>query len=120
MTRALAVFTVRHRGLRVRVRLLPTVGDVHREFTTGNRWTDASSMVNAYFKPSASSSAYYAGTIAIPANGKLLELVPHEVVHAALYHFGSFLYRGGEDLATYVGVVSAQILRKVRRLGVEV
>lgn len=116
MTRALAAFSVAHAGLRLRVRLLPTDRDVDREYRGGRPRRDGL-YIHAYFAPTKSQRARYGGTIALPANGRLAELVPHEVVHAVMHKLGGGVLQDDEPLATAVGILAASILGRLDRLG---
>lgn len=113
MSRALETFTVSHAGIRLRVRLLPSHVEVEREFRDGRRRRDGL-YVHAYFAPTKSQSARHGGTIALAGNGRLKELVPHEVTHAVLHKLG-----GGDEepIATAVGILTARILTRIERLG---
>ena len=116
MTRALANFSVRHGALRLRVRVLPTVRTVDAEYRAGRR-RRGGKWVHAFFLPTFSPSASYDGTIVLPADGRLVELVPHEVVHAVMHHLGGVHCTGDEPLATAVGLLSARIFSRLERLG---
>lgn len=111
---ALKVFTVSYRGIRLRVRVLPTIIDVHREYVAGARRRDGK-KVHAFFSPLHHPSAKHSGTIVLPADGRLEELIPHEVVHAVMDKIGGVHCSDDEALATAVGVLSARIARKIQR-----
>lgn len=118
--RAIAVFTVRHRGLSVRVRVLPTEADVDAECRQREgRRQRGSPSARAYFAP-AQRACGIAGTIVLPAAGCLAELVPHEVVHAVMHHIGVVTFDADERFATDVGLLTARILRQIARRGIEV
>lgn len=110
--KALKIFTVSYGGIRIKVRLLPTVADVHREYTEGVPRRD-SKIVHAFFSPTARVDAKHIGTIALPVNGRLAELIPHEVVHAVMHKIGGVHCSDDEALATAVGMLSARIVRKI-------
>lgn len=110
--RAVKVFTVNYNGIRIRVRLLPTVRDVHREYTAGKRRRDGET-VHAFFEPKCHASAKYTGTMVLPMDGRLEELIPHEVVHAVMSTIGGVHCSEDESLATAVGILSARIARKI-------
>lgn len=110
---ALKIFTVNYGGIRIKVRLLPTVRDVHREYTEGKRLRNGTA-VHAFFAPKCSPSAKYTGTIVLPLDGRLEELIPHEVVHAVMSTIGGVHCSEDEALATAVGVLSARIARKIK------
>lgn len=119
--RALAVFTVGLRGRKLRVRVVPTEADVDAECRRyeGRRAASSRMMTNAYFQPPRFNWKS-AGTIVLPANGRLTELVPHEVVHAVLYRAGGVHTSSDETFATDVGRICARILRQIARRGIEV
>ncbi len=118
-SKAVHVFTVSHGGWRLRVSILPSVSDVHKAFP-GGRSLALNTTVHAYFTPPhAAASRSFIGDIVIPADGRLLELVPHEVTHAVLFRFGGVHCSADEGVATAIGVLSARILRRCARLGME-
>lgn len=120
MTRALACFSVSHAGLRLRIRLLPNVRSVDREFRAACRPAALYEglHVNAYFMSARRADARHAGTIALPAaGGQLLELVPHEVTHAVMHWIGGVHCTQDERLATAIGRLTVRILTKIHRLG---
>jgi len=116
--RAIARFTVVHRRLRLRVRLLPTVRDVDAEYREGRRRRDGR-YVHAFFTPALAPAAHV-GTVVLPADGRLAELVPHEVVHAVMHQQEHAHFSIDERLATAVGLLTARILDRLQRLGMEV
>lgn len=109
---ALKIFTVNYNSIRIKVRVLPTIRDVHREYTAGLRRRDGKT-VHAFFVPNCSPSAKYTGTMVLPLDGRLEELIPHEVVHAVIGTIGGVHCSDDESLATAVGVLSARIARKI-------
>jgi len=113
--KSVGVFTVAHGRIRLKIRLLPTVADVHREFvsTTGVRMRKGN-VVNAFFVP-AGAKAKHTGSIVLPLNGRLAELIPHEVTHAVLDKMGGVLCSDDEACATAIGMLSARIVRKIGR-----
>lgn len=127
--RALAVFTVRQRGIRIDVRLLPTIDDVdasyygrprceaRREPKTRSGPQDRK-RVHAYFV-GGTMPARSAGVIVLPSDGRLTELVPHEVVHAVVHH-GSAAGDDDEELALSVGLLSGAVFAELHRRGIEV
>lgn len=119
MARALAIFTVRHGACRLRVRLLPTVRDVDAEYREGKR-RRGGKWVHGFFMPSRAANAVHVGTVVLPANGRLAEIVPHEVTHAAMHHQGNVSAEDDERHATTVGLLSARIFARLRCLGLEV
>lgn len=116
MTRALASFSVSHAGLRLRVRLLPTDRDVDREYRGGRPRRDGL-YIHAYFSPTKSQRARHGGTIVLAGNGRLKELVPHEVTHAVMHKLGGGVLADDEPLATAVGILTARILGRIERIG---
>ena len=112
---ALMVFAVNHAGIRLKVRLLPTVRDVHREFRQGSAWRARGKMVHAFFLPNRAANRRHIGTIVLPSNGRLAELIPHEVTHAVLDKIGGVHCSADEACATAIGVLSARIARKIGR-----
>ena len=121
MSRALAVFTVGLRGRKLRVRVVPTEDDVDAECRRyeGRRSASSRTITNAYFQPPRNNWKS-AGIIVLPADGRLNELVPHEVVHAVLYRVGGVHTTSDESFATDVGRICASILRQIARRGIEV
>lgn len=125
MTRALAIFTVSAGGMRLRVRLLASVRDVDREFRKGRPRRNGN-VVHAYFESSVRARARTVGTIALPADGNLPELVPHEVAHAVTHHLanwspeGGFTWQGDDErLATTIGLLCARVRAGLEARGVE-
>lgn len=117
--RAIARFTVAYGRLRLRVRLLPTIADVDAEYRSGQRRRNGE-IVHAFFAPANSATAAHIGTIVLPANGRLAELVPHESTHAAMHRIGGVHCTADERLATTVGLLSARIFAGLKRRGMEV
>lgn len=118
MSRAVADFSVSHNRMKLRVRVLPTVADVDAAYRGGRRRCDGK-IVNAYFEPSMQRHGSV-GTIVLPADGSLAELVPHEVVHAVMHRIGGVHCSADELLATAVGILSARIFRRCAQLGIGV
>ena len=119
MTRALAIFTVRHGACLVRVRLLPTVRDVDAAYREGKR-RRGGKWVHSFFVQSVSPVARHVGTIVLPADGRIAELVPHEVDNAVTHHQVSIHRDDDEPHATAVGLLTARIFAGLKRLGMEV
>lgn len=109
-------FHLRYGELRVRVRVLPSVAQVDRAYYAGRRCRD-SRRIYAYFEPEPEPHAARVGTVVLPANGALQELVPHEMVHAVMHELGRADRRADEYLAGAVGVLTARALARLRRLG---
>lgn len=116
MTRALAAFTVTHAGLRLRVRLMSSHVEVERAYRAGRRRRDGL-FIHAFFAPTKSQSARHGGTIVLAGNGRLKELVPHEVTHAVMHKLGGGVHNDDEPIATAVGILTARILTRIERLG---
>jgi len=107
-------FTVSHSNIRIKVKLLPTVADVHREHQAVARRCNDGKTVCAFFLP-AQRAARCVGTIVLPLDGKLQEYVPHEVAHAVIHALNGVLSHDDEVCATAIGVLSARIARKIDR-----
>lgn len=116
MTKALALFSVSYGGCRVRVRILPTRCDVEREFREGRRRRDGLA-VHAFFTETKRPDAKHVGTIVLPGDRPLFELIPHEVVHAVICRFGDVSNDDDERFATTVGMLTAGIHRRCSALG---
>lgn len=112
---AIKIFTCCYGGIRIKVRVLPTIEDVHREYTKGKRMRNGKT-VHAFFAPMYSQSAKYTGTMVLPMNGRLEELIPHETVHAVMGTMGAVHCSEDENLSTAVGILSARISRKLSAL----
>lgn len=112
-------FTVRYGAIRVKVKLLPTVDDVHRSYTGGSNVPRRSgaNVVHGFFATGV--PADYAGTIVLPMQGaNLLEIVPHEVAHAVIHHLNGVLSHDDEPCSTAIGCISAGIFKQLRKIGV--
>jgi hypothetical protein len=116
--RALAVFIIAAAGIRLRVRVLPTVADVDAEYRTG-RTRRNGKVRHAFFK-GATRPARCAGTVVLPARGRLAELIPHEACHVDTHCFGDVAEHDDEGHARRVGLISARITSELRRRGIEV
>ena len=116
--RALALFTVSASGMRLRVRLLASVRDVDREYRAGWPRRDGK-VVHGYFTSTYNASARYIGTIVLPADGRLAELVPHEVAHAVMHELESVERADDERLATTIGLLCARVRAGLKARGVE-
>lgn len=110
--KALKVFSVKNHDIRIKVRLLPTIRDVHREHQRGYQRA-IGEIVCGFFAPSRRSNAKHVGTIVLPLDKRLPEFIPHEVTHAVLHQMGSVLSTHDESFATAVGVLSALITKKI-------
>lgn len=113
---ALKVFTISYGGIRIKVRLLPTVRDVHRAYQAlpGGR-ARPGKAIHAFFRETRTGKL--TGTIFLPQDGRLHELVPHEVSHAVIQAQGGVLPRDDEAHCTAVGVLCARIFRRVEQIG---
>ncbi|MEW5905130.1 MAG: hypothetical protein AB1722_12405 [Pseudomonadota bacterium] len=114
-------FTVQHRGIRIKVKLLPTVDDVHRAYTGGSKVPRRgnANVVHGFFE--ASCGDKYVGTIVMPMQGSnLLEIVPHETAHAVIHHLNGVLSHDDEPCSTAIGCISARIFAQLRKIGVSV
>ena len=117
MSRALARFTVTHGACRIRVRVLPTDFDVDSDLRAGARPRRDGKLHPAFFQPPGERDAHD-GTIVLAANARLTELVPHEVSHAVIHRYGVVESCADEPVATAIGLISARIFDRLRRLGV--
>lgn len=115
MSRAVAVFKVRHRGIAIAVRVLPTVADVDAAYRGGRPRRDGDDIVHAYYLAERRRNARR--RIVLPANGRLLDLVAHEVVHAVI---NGACHVDEETLADAVGVLCAAIHGELIDRGIEV
>lgn len=113
------VFTVSHGSIRVKVKLLPTVADVHRKHQAVARRCNDGKTVCAFFLP-AQRAGRYVGTIVLPLQGKLHELVPHEVTHAVISSLNGVLSHDDEACCTAVGRISARIFKHIGQIGVAI
>lgn len=113
MTRALTTFSVCYAGCRLRVRVLPGVRDVDREYRGGRR-RQPELCVHAYFDGATRSGARHTGAITLGGDARLEEIVPHEVTHAVMHLLRRVDRADDERLATMIGILSARILAKIR------
>lgn len=113
---ALKVFSVSHGGIRIKVRLLPTVADVHREHQAVARRCHDGNTVCAFFLPTPRATRYV-GTITLPLQGKLREFVPHEVTHAVIHALNGVLSHDDEACCTAIGRISASIFKHLDQAG---
>ncbi|MDD5391171.1 MAG: hypothetical protein PHD37_17680 [Gallionellaceae bacterium] len=105
-------FTVSHGGVRIKVRVLPTIKDVHRAYQScpGGR-ARGGLHVPAFFLET--KNGKHTGTVFLPLDGRLAELVPHEVSHAVIHARGGVLPRDDEEYCTTVGILCARIINKI-------
>lgn len=116
--RAFGIFTVRYRAVRIKVRVLTTLAEVHRDFRLIAKPLQGE-FVSGFFLPSVSKANRHIGTIVLPADGDLLTIVPHEVVHAVMQHIKFADVDTDEPLATLTGKISGEILRRLQVMGIE-
>jgi len=109
-------FTVSHNSIRIKVRVLPTILDVHRAYqiAPGGR-ARPGKIVHAFFRETRTGK--HTGTIFLPQDGRMPELVPHEVSHAVILAQGGVLPRDDEAYCTAVGILCARIFRRVEQIG---
>lgn len=110
-------FHVTHKRLRLQVRLLPSVADVHRTYTADKRGTPLGkgAVVHGYFE--AGEQDY--GTIVLPMAGSdLHEIVPHEVAHAVIHHLNGVLSHDDEPCSTAIGCLCTRIFARLKKIGV--
>ncbi len=112
-------FTVSHGGIRIKVRLLPTVDDVHREHQAVARRCHDGKTVCAFFLP-AQRAARHVGTVVLPLQGKLRKYIPHEVTHAVIHALNGVLSHDDEACCTAIGRISASIFKRIELVGVAV
>ena len=112
-------FTVSHGTIRIKVKLLPTIADVHREHQAVARRCYDGKTVCAFFLP-AQRATRHVGTIVLPLAGKLREYVPHEVTHAVIHSLNGVLSHDDETCCTAVGRISARIFKHIDQMGVAV
>lgn len=112
-------FTVSHGSIRIKVKLLPTVADVHREHQTVARRCHDGKTVFAFFLP-AQRASRYAGTVVLPLEGRLREFIPHEVTHAVIHALNGVLSHDDEACCTAIGRISARIFKHIESMGVAI
>lgn len=114
-------FYVQHGKIRIRVKLLPTVADVHRAYTGDKKSPRVAKdhLVHGFFEGSV--DAKYVGTIVLPMQGSnLLEIVPHETTHAVIHHLNGVLSHDDEPCSTAIGCISARIFGQLKKMGVSI
>ena len=109
-------FTVSHGSIRIKVKLLPTVRDVHLDHQTKAKRNCNGGTVMGFFLPSQRSSRYV-GTVVLPLDGKLRELVPHEITHAVIHYFNGVLSHDDEACCTAIGRLCAIVFKRIEQLG---
>jgi len=112
--RAIRSFFVRHNNIRIKVRVLPHILDVHKEFTGGKRVKNKDDLVAAFFQACVNPLAKYLGTIVLAGSDVLEEIVPHEVFHAVMYHFKTVVREDDEPAAYAIGILTSKILRQLK------
>ena len=110
----MTVFSVAHKGIRLKVTLLRSVAEVDARYRDG-RTHRAGELIHAFFQPTMSPAAQYHGTIVLPLDGHLDELVPHEVAHAVIHCMRGVSANDDECAATAIGTLSAKIFSEVRK-----
>ena len=112
----MTLFNVAHKRIKLRVRLLPTVADVDAEakLRTGLK-VRRGHRVHAYFQPTSTAGAEFMGTVVFPLNGRLDELVPHEVTNGVIHHMRAVSANDDEAAATAVGMLSAKIFKQIKQ-----
>lgn len=119
---ALKIFFVSHGGIRIKVRALPTMRDLKREYEVqyvdGMSLRRAGRIIEAFFAPTRRTDARHIGTIVLPLDGNLHDLIPHEVTHAVMHKLRFAHCADDEALANAVGVLSAKIARKIETINV--
>lgn len=116
---ALMIFTVSYAGIRLKVRVLPTVRDVHKEYesnyTDGKAIRRSGNNVDGFFAPTVRRDARFFGTVVLPLNGCLPELIPHEVGHVVRRKMGVIDSSNEERFCMAIGILSSRIARKIKR-----
>lgn len=115
--RAVATFIAAAEGIRVRVRLLATMHEVDAAFRGTSRPRRDGLCVPAFFDP-AGPGAASAGTIVLAADSGHDDLVPHEVTHAVVHACKGVHVDDDERAATAIGLLTARIHARLRKLGV--
>jgi predicted SprT family Zn-dependent metalloprotease len=115
-------FIVRHGSIRIKVKLLPTVADVHREYLKHNGIARCRDGKNAEaFTLRKSDKANEIGVVYLPEHGgDLFELIPHEVNHVVIHALNGVLSHDDEDAALAVGILSSRIFKRTRQMGVAI
>lgn len=118
-TKAIMVFTVSYAGIRIKVRLLPTCRDVHREYMASPSATRArvgkGKTVCGFSSPTRHVMAKHTAMIVLGADGPLDETIPHEVFHTVIDKFKNVHFTDDEAAATAVGILSSRITRKIAK-----
>jgi len=112
--RAIRVFTVSYKGIRLKVRVMPHAKDVYREFNGGARYLLREELPEGFFNPFDAPNAKYLGEIVLAGNSNLDITVPHEVFHAVMYYFKSVDTSDDEPGAYAVGELTGKILKQLK------
>lgn len=114
---ATKTFTVSHGSISLRVRVLETIKDVHRAYQSspgGRARTGKGKFIPAFFL--GTKNGKHTGTIFFPRDGRLQELVPHEVAHAVIHAFNGVLSHDDEDCCTAIGALCEKVFRGIKKL----
>lgn len=119
MARSVCSFTVQYVGIRLRVRLVPTVQDVWRiwEHLARDplRRVRVEDRPLSFFCPALHPASKHWGTIILLHSPRLYEHVPHEVVHAVFSYFDQTINPADEEeFASAAGVLSQKIFKKLQ------
>jgi len=119
-TRALKVFDVSYKGIKLHVRVLPHAKDVMREFRSGGtKWKLGKGKMSEGFFSGNCLPARYTGTVVVAGNAELNEVVPHEVVHAVLWKMEQVNTIDDEPFAYAVGALTRLILDQIGTITLE-
>ena len=112
--RAIKVFSVSYKGIRLRVRVLPHAKDVYREFNgPDSRWLMRNDLPEGFFNPFEAHNSKYVGEVVLAGNADLTETVPHEVFHAVVYFYKTVGCIDDEPAAYAMGKLTSRILAKI-------
>ncbi|MFZ6644448.1 hypothetical protein ACO0LO_01925 [Undibacterium sp. TJN25] len=111
----MTAFTVSYSWIKLRVQLLQTSQEVDARYREGRRRRNGE-HVHAYFQASKTERARHSGTIVLALDGRLAELIPHEVAHAVIHCLRGVSGNDDEVAATAIGMLSASIFERVRTL----
>ena len=112
--RAIRVFTVSYKSIRLKVRVMPHFKDVYLDMSGGVKWRMNKELPAGFFNPTKSPLAKYTGEVVLAGNSNLNVVVPHEVFHAVLHHFKTVNTEDDEPAAYAVGELTAKILRQLK------
>lgn len=119
MQKPVATFQVTRGGVRVRVRVLPSIHDVHRAYGDGAKALSRQGKTAHAFFQGYIGKAQSIGTITLGLDGDLAEHIPHEVTHAVMEKLQTVTAATDEPLATLVGQLTRTIRAKLRERGIE-